>query len=179
MTCYSKNVTTDRLVGFQKEETPMMLTKWYPRSGTLRVWNPVDELAGFRRLFDGPFDGFQESHMGTAPVATEWSPLVDVVETKEHTLLKVEIAGVKPEDFAISIEKDTLTVKGERRQEVEATEDGCTRMERAYGIFQRTMLLPPTVDTDKVKATYRDGVLEIQLPKKEEAKPKTIKVEVG
>lgn len=157
----------------------MMLTKWYPRSVTLRAWDPVDELAGFRRLFDEPFLSPPQSCSCTAPLGTEWRPLVDVVETKEQTLLKVEIPGVKPADFAISIENDTLTVKGERRQEVEATEEGYTRMERAYGTFQRSMILPPTVDADKVKATYRDGVLEIQLPKKEEAKPKSIQVEVG
>ena len=157
----------------------MMLTKWYPRSVTLRAWDPVDELAGFRRLFDEPFVSSPQSCLGTAPVGTEWSPLVDVVESKEQTLLKVEIPGVKPADFAISIENDTLTVKGERRQEVEATEEGYTRMERAYGTFQRSMILPPTVDADKVKATYRDGVLEIRLPKKEEAKPKSIQVEVA
>jgi len=157
----------------------MMLTKWYPRSVTLRTWDPADELAGFRRLFDGPLVSSPQSCVCTTPAGTEWSPLVDVVETKEQTLLKVEIPGVKPADFAISIENDTLTVKGERRQEVEATEEGYTRMERAYGTFQRSMILPPTVDADKVKATYRDGVLEIQLPKKEEAKPKSIQVEVG
>jgi HSP20 family protein len=157
----------------------MMMTNRYPSSCTLRVWNPVDELAGFRRLFDEPFNAIQENRMDAAPAGGEWNPLVDVVETKEQTLLKVEIAGLKPEDFAISIEKDTLTVKGERRQEVEATEGCHTRMERPYGTFQRTVMLPPTVDTDNVKATYRDGVLEIQLPKKEEAKPKTVKVEVG
>lgn len=157
----------------------MMLTKWYPGSVTLRAWDPVDELAGFRRLFDSPFGSSPQCCSGTAPGGTEWRPLVDVVETKEQTVLKVEIPGVKPADFAISIEKDTLTVKGERRQEVEATEEGYTRMERAYGTFQRSMILPPTVDADRVKATYRDGVLEIQLPKKEEAKPKSIQVEVG
>jgi len=158
----------------------MMLTKLYPGSVTLRAWDPVDELAGFRRLFDSPFVSSQQCCMGTAPVGTDWRPLVDVVESKEQTLLKVEIPGVKPADFSISIEKDTLTVKGERRQEVEATaEEGYTHMERAYGTFQRSMILPPTVDADRVKATYRDGVLEIQLPKKEEAKPKSIQVEVG
>ena len=156
----------------------MMLTRWSPRSVTLRAWDPVDELAGFRRLFDEPFVSSPQSCV-CAPVGTQWSPLVDVVETKEQTLLKVEIPGVKATDFTISIENDTLTVKGERRQEVEATEEGYTRMERAYGTFQRSMTLPPTVDTDKVKATYRDGVLEIQLPKKEEAKPKSIQIEVG
>jgi HSP20 family protein len=157
----------------------MMLTNRYPSSCTLRVWNPVDALAGFRRLFDEPFNAIQENRMDAAPVGGEWNPLVDVVETKEQTFLKVEIAGLKPGDFAISIEKDTLTVKGERRQEVEATEGCHTRMERPYGTFQRTMILPPTVDADNVKATYTDGVLEIQLPKKEEAKPKAIQVEVG
>ncbi|HSB73092.1 MAG TPA: Hsp20/alpha crystallin family protein [Candidatus Methylomirabilis sp.] len=157
----------------------MMLTKCYPSSVMLRGWNPVDELAGFRRLFDEPVAVFPQGCMDTAPAGTEWRPLVDVVETKEQTLLKVEIPGVKPEDFTISIEKDTLTVKGERRQEVEATGEAYTRMERAYGTFQRSMILPPTVDADNVKATYRNGVLEIQLPKKEEAKPKAIQVEVG
>ena len=104
---------------------------------------------------------------------------MDVVDSKDGILLKVEIPGVKQEDISISVEENTLTVKGERKQESQVNEEGYSRFERSYGAFQRSVLLPPTVDADRVKATYKDGVLEVQLPKKEEAKPKTIKVEIG
>ena len=153
----------------------MMIAKWQPRFTSLSTWNPFEELAGFRRLFDEPFaGGLRES----VPVG-EWKPLMDVVETKDGITLKVEVPGIKQEDINISLEDSTLTVKGERKHESEVNEEGRTRFERSYGSFQRSVLLPPTVDADRVKATYKDGVLEIQLPKKEEARPKAIKVETA
>jgi HSP20 family protein len=150
----------------------MMLTKWQPRS--LRSWDPFMELAGFRRLFDEPFGNLMDG-LGVQ----EWRPLADVVENKDGITLKVELPGVKQEDINISIENETLTVKGERKQEAQTADGEFTRTERVYGTFQRTMALPTTVDAERVKATYRDGVLEITLPRKEEAKPKAIKVEAG
>jgi HSP20 family protein len=108
-----------------------------------------------------------------------WSPLVDVHETKEGYQLQVELPGVKQEDIQVSIEGETLTLKGERKHEAEVKEDEYHRVERSYGRFERSIVLPSVVDPGQVKATYRDGVLEILLPKKEEAKPKEIKVEVA
>ncbi len=152
-----------------------MLTKWQPRS--LRSWDPFEELASFRRIFDEPFGMLTQGFGGLG--SQEWMPRVDVAENKDGLTVKVDLPGVKQEDINISIEDQVLTVKGERKQETQNTEGGFTRTERAYGTFQRMMVLPTTVDADKVKATYRDGVLEITLPTKEEAKPKAIKVEAG
>jgi len=104
---------------------------------------------------------------------------VDIHETKDSFLLMAELPGVKQEDVEVSVEGDTLTLKGERKRETEVKEDQYHRIERSYGRFERSILLPSVVDPNRVKATYRDGVLEVQLPKKEEAKPKEIKVEVA
>jgi HSP20 family protein len=157
----------------------MMLTKRQPSFPVFGMANPFEGLAGFRRLFDQPFAESLEKGCGcsTTMEEGEWKPLADVVDTKESLLLKVDLPGVKQEDISISIEDNTLSVKGERKQEVQVSEEGYSRFERSYGCFQRSMLLPPTVDADRVKASYKDGVLEIQLPKKEEAKPKTVKIE--
>jgi HSP20 family protein len=157
----------------------MMLTKRQPRIPSLGVLNPFEGLAGFRRLFDEPFANSTEMGCCSSVEERDWKPLVDVVETKENILLKVEVPGVKQEDINISIEDNTLTVKGERKYESQVDEEGYSRFERTYGAFQRSVQLPPTVDADRVKAGYKDGVLEIQLPKREEAKPKTVKVEVA
>jgi HSP20 family protein len=157
----------------------MMMTRRQPRFASLGASNPFEGMAGFRRLFDEPFASSMERACCSSMEEREWKPLVDVVENKDGITLKVEVPGVKQEDINISIEENMLTVKGERKQESQVEEEGHSRFERYYGAFQRSVLLPPTVDADRVKATYKDGVLEIQLPKKEEAKPKTVKVEVG
>jgi len=158
----------------------MLLERWQPRVHTLARWNPFAGMADLQREMDQIFGEF----FGRTPfrmAATEamWSPLVDVHETKDSILLQVELPGVKQEDIQVSIEGDTLTLKGERKRETEVKEDQYHRVERSYGRFERSILLPSVVDSGRVKATYRDGVLGIQLPKKEEAKPKEIKVEVA
>jgi HSP20 family protein len=161
----------------QEEETTMLMTRLQPRFASLHTCNPFEGLAGFRRIFDEPLVNFLREGMNTN--ADEWKPLLDVVETKDGISLKMDVPGVKQEDINISIEDNMLTVKGERKNESEVSEEGFTRFERSYGAYQRSVALPPTVDTDQVKATYKDGVLEIQLPKKEEARPKAIKVEAA
>ena len=158
----------------------MLLERWRPDAQALTRWGPFAEMADLRREMDQVFGEF----FGRTPfrmAATEamWSPVVDTHETKDGFLLQVELPGVKQEDIQVSIEGDTLNLKGERKREAEVKEDQYHRIERSYGAFQRSIVLPSVVDPGRVKATYRDGVLEIQLPKKEEAKPKTIKVEVA
>jgi HSP20 family protein len=91
----------------------------------------------------------------------------------------VDVPGIKQEDLDIALEDNILLVKGERKHESEVKEEGYSRFERSYGSFQRSVVLPSTVDANGVKATYKEGVLEIQLPKKEEARPKAIKVEAA
>lgn len=156
------------------------LEKWQPRVPSLNTWDPFAEIADLRRMTDQVFGEF----FGRTPfemAATEglWSPMVDVYETKDGIRLTAELPGVKQEDIQVAIEGDTLTLKGERKRETEVKEDQYYRIERSYGKFQRSILLPSVVDANQVKATYRDGVLEIQLPKKEEARPKAIKVETA
>ena len=158
----------------------MFLEKWSPRVQSVSRWDPFAEVADLYRQMDQVFgDFFGPTPSGMAATEAIWSPLVDVHETKEGIQLQVELPGVKQEDIQVSIEGDTLTLKGERKREAEVKEDQYHRIERSYGRFVRTVLLPSVVDSSKVKATYRDGVLEIQLPKREEAKPKEIKVEVA
>lgn len=156
------------------------LEKWQPRVPSLNTMDPFAEMADLRRMTDqvfGEFFGRTPSEMASAEGL--WSPMVDIYETKDGIRLTAELPGIKQEDIHLSIEGDTLTLKGERKHEMDVKEDQYYRIERSYGNFQRSILLPSVVDASQVKATYRDGVLEVQLPKKEEAKPKEIKVEVA
>jgi HSP20 family protein len=158
----------------------MMVTKCQPRSASpFPTWNPFVELEGFRRAFDQPFAGFVRGVPATVEAVPEWRPLMDVVEDKGGFTITLEIPGVKQEEVEISLDGETLTVKGERKHEAEVAEEGYRRIERSHGTFERTVILPPTVDVERIKATSRDGVLQIRLLKREEAKPKSIKVEAA
>jgi HSP20 family protein len=137
-------------------------------------------MVDLRREMDHIFgDFFGRTPSSMAATEAIWSPLVDIHETKDGYRLMVELPGVKQEDIQVSVEGEALTLKGERKHEAEVKEDQYHRVERSYGRFERSIVLPSVVDPSRVTATYRDGVLEIQLPKKEEAKPKEIKVEVA
>jgi HSP20 family protein len=128
------------------------------------------------RLFDDLF--------GRMPATTAssgermWAPAVDIWETKDNLALAFEIPGVREKDLSVSITGDHLTVKGERRFDRDVKDESYHRLERVYGKFERTIQLPTDVQSDKIKATYRDGVLEITLPKAEAVKPKEIKIDV-
>ena len=110
-------------------------------------------------------------------VSGTWVPAVDVAETQEKIVVRAEVPGMKQEDIQIEFENGLLTIRGERQIE---KSEGMTwhRVERVYGNFSRTFTLPRTVDPEKISAAYREGVLEIDVPKKEEAKPKNIRIEV-
>lgn len=156
----------------------MALERWRPRFGALTRWDPFAELRDLQREMDRLFDSFF-GRARTEIAETGWSPLVDLYETKDNLVVKAELPGVKPEEVEVSIVGDTLTLKGERKEEKEAREEGYYHRELTYGAFHRSLTLPQTVDPGKVKATFKNGILEIVLPKKEEAKPKAIKVEVA
>lgn len=116
----------------------------------------------------------------TEPTARPWAPPVDVLENQDELVLKADLPDVNLKDINIQIEQGTLLIKGERKfEKVEGKGNGYHRIERSYGEFQRYFSLPDTVDADKVKAEYRNGVLTVSLAKKEVAKPKSIKVAVA
>jgi HSP20 family protein len=104
---------------------------------------------------------------------------VDIYENGDSLVLKAELPGINPDDVEIRVEDNTLYLKGERKFEKEVKEQNYHRVERTYGTFTRTFTLPNSVDADKVAANYKDGVLTLTMPKKEEAKPKTIKINVS
>ena len=116
----------------------------------------------------------------TAPTESEcWMPRVDIYENKDAVRLEADLPGIDPKHVEISIEDDVLTLKGERKHEEKRGGDGAVRTERMFGAFERRFTLPQTVDRDKIEASYRDGVLYLTLPKREEVKPKRIQVAVS
>jgi HSP20 family protein len=146
----------------------MTIAKYHP-------FADVDFPTGVRLFEDAVNRLFSE------PVATRpWAPAVDVLETENELVLKADVPDVNLSDINIQIEHGTLTIKGERKfEKVEGKGTGYHRIERSYGEFQRYFSLPDTVDPENVKADYKAGVLTVTLPKKELAKPRTIKIAVN
>jgi len=144
-------------------------------------WEPFRDLLTtqdhFNRLFNETFSSFFGNDRLAATAG--WAPAVDVYETDQSVVLKAELPGVDPKDVEARVEDGTLYLKGERKFENEVKEGSYHRVERAYGSFTRTFALPTSVDAEKVAAEYKDGVLTLSLPKREEAKPKTIKINVS
>jgi HSP20 family protein len=107
-----------------------------------------------------------------------WSPAVDILETENELVVRADLPDVERENIDVRVENQTLSIKGERRFEEDASAQGYHRIERSYGGFVRSFAVPNSVDTEKVSADYKNGVLTVKLPKKEAAKPKQIRVEV-
>ena len=108
----------------------------------------------------------------------EWLPAVDMAETKNEVVVNVEIPGMDPKEFDISLSEGTLTIKGEKKRERVEGEENYHLVERRYGAFTRSILLPQEVESDKIRASYKEGILKIALPKSEGAKKKEIKIKV-
>ena len=147
---------------------------------SLMRWRPTRDLTGIReemnRLFDSFFSGQPEHRRGL--LEGEWAPSVDVAETDEDIVVTAELPGVKQEEVDITIADGVLTLKGEKNEEKEVKEKNYHRIERTYGSFQRSISLPTGTEAGKAKATYKDGILCVTIPKVEEAKPKQIKIDV-
>jgi len=118
-------------------------------------------------------------HAGEESNLTPWAPAVDIYETENELVIKADLPDVNPQDLDIRVENNILTIRGERKFESKVKEDNYLRVERAYGSFSRSFSLSNSVKTDDIKADYQNGVLTLRLPKREEAKPKQIKVNVG
>lgn len=156
----------------------MALVKWNPNTPTL-PWRPFTEFDTMRREMDrvfntlGPFGGSD----GVSREAM-WTPRVDLIEQDEEYVLHAELPGMKLEDIHIQFHAGMLTIQGERQMEHEA-HDGYHWRERAYGAFSRRFMLGSAVDADTISATYRDGMLEIRVPKTAEAKAKRITIQAA
>ena len=149
-------------------------------------WDPLRDLEEMgdrlNRVFGGlSRSGSTRSLQGDREALTmpDWAPMVDIAETDEEFLIKAEIPEVKKEDVKVSIENGVLTIRGERKQEKEEQGKRYHRVERYYGSFLRTFTVPDNVDESRVKAEFKDGVLNLHLPKSEKAKPKAIDVKVA
>jgi HSP20 family protein len=108
-----------------------------------------------------------------------WAPAVDIHENTDSFVVKADLPGVNKEDIQIDLKDSTLTLRGEKKFESKVSKDNYIKVERSHGTFVRTFTLPENVDADKIKAIYKDGVLELIIPKREEAKAKQIKVELS
>jgi HSP20 family protein len=132
--------------------------------------DPINSL----RLFEDAVTRLMSEPRTSRP----WSPAVDIVETENELVLKADLPDVQLQDIDVRVENQTLSIKGERKFEKDFADKGYHRIERSYGSFMRSFAVPNSVDTEKVSADYKNGVLTIALPKKEAAKPKQVKVEV-
>ena len=143
-------------------------------------WDPFQDLITLQdrmnQIFEQTLDRSRGKREGMT--ASAWSPPVDIYETAENLILKAELPGLSKNDIDIQVRDNRLTLKGERRHEKEVKEENYLRVERAYGAFQRVFSLPTDIQPDKIHATFKDGVLEVTIPKAEVAKPKQITVEV-
>lgn len=139
-------------------------------------WDPFREVVALQKSLNSVFGNAEtESQLTTA----SFVPAVDVYEDDKKVVLKLEVPGIEEKDLDVSVEKNTLTVKGERKFDKEEKEENFHRIERRYGSFYRAFTLPSTVDTESVDAKYDAGVLKLELKKKPEAQPKQIKVNVN
>lgn len=143
-------------------------------------WDPFRDLISIQermnRLFDQTLGRTRAEEEGIA--ASAWAPSVDIYETPDRVVMKAELPGLTREDVEINVRDNTLSLRGERKFEKDVREENYLRIERAYGSFQRSFTLPATIQQDKIKAVFKDGVLEVTLPKAEEARPKQIKIDV-
>lgn len=142
-------------------------------------WRPLSDYQNIRNEMDRRFKEFYRPAAEDSEDVCDCYPLVDIKETKDDFIISAEVPGISKEDVKINISDDTLTIKGEKKEQKKEKDHNSLRIERSYGMFQRTFSLPTHVESEKVKAAYKDGVLTITLPKKEEVKPKEISISVS
>jgi HSP20 family protein len=141
------------------------MTRWDPFRDLMSIQNEMNRLFG--RTYGGDVG---ESTRGA------WTPALDVFETQEKFVITMELPGVSPDDVDISVEDSTLMVRGERRFYSEQQEESFLRIERRFGEFTRSLTLPSTADAESIQASFDQGVLTVEVPKREEAKPRKISI---
>ncbi len=151
----------------------MTIVRWEPFRGMVSLQERMN------RLFDESFRGLTGAAEGDWGLGGTWAPPVDIYEHNGNIVLKAELPGVDPKDVDVRLENNVLTLRGERKFGSEVTREDYHRVERSYGGFSRSFTLPSVVDQQHIKADFKDGVLQVTLPQREEAKPKQIQISVG
>jgi HSP20 family protein len=139
-------------------------------------WSPFRELVDLQNEMNRVFDTFSRRPSGTETTGV-WAPLVDVYEEEGSFVIRAELPGLSKEDIELHLENRTLTIRGERKPEKNFNAENYHQRERFYGRFARSFTLPSTIEQDKIAANFKDGVLEVVLPKAEEVRPKLIPVQ--
>ena len=145
----------------------MAMSRWDPFRDLMSIQNELNRLFG--RTYQGGETGAQGS-------SGSWAPPLDIFEVKDRFVVNVELAGVSPDSVEVAVEDSTLIVRGERPFYQDVPEEAFHRVERRYGSFSRTLSLPPTANAEAIEASFDQGVLTIEVPKAEEAKPKKITI---
>jgi HSP20 family protein len=157
----------------------MMLARRFDPFRDLATFDPFRDLVTLQqrinRMFDEVFPQGEPSELRL----NAWTPSVDIYEQPDAVVIEAELPGLTKEDVSVKLENNTLTIQGERKLAHEDQRESYHRVERVYGSFVRSFTLPTNVDTEKINAEFKDGILQIALPKREEAKPRQIEVRVN
>jgi HSP20 family protein len=145
---------------------------------TLVRWDPFRDVVSLQERMSRAFNDLY-GHSGSEDLSGRWTPAVDIYESPEALVLKAELPDVKREDIHITVENGLLTLSGERKADSDVRQEQYHRVERAYGAFSRSFTLPSTVDGTNAAADYKNGVLTIRLPRREDAKPKRIDIQAA
>jgi HSP20 family protein len=155
----------------------MALVPWRPHEDW---WDPFTDLERIQKEMNALFNTsrMRGSEHDSGLLDRVWSPAVDIFDSKDNLMVKADIPGLSKDDIDVSVQGDMLIIKGEKKKEHEVKEKDYVRTERFYGSFHRAIRLPSEIQADKVDATYKNGVLELILPKSEKSKPKQIKLDI-
>jgi HSP20 family protein len=144
---------------------------------TISRWDPSRTTSALQEQVNRLFEDAFRVRSDESSVTT-WAPAVDIIENENELVLKADLPAINEKDLDIRIENNTLTIRGERKFDKEEKEKNYLRVERAYGAFTRSFSLPNTINTDAIRAEYKNGVLTVQMPKRAESKPKQVKIDV-
>lgn len=147
----------------------MAIVRWQPYGAVASLQNSINKLFN---------DAFTRTNVDEDFALSAWKPVVDIFDKDDAIAIHVELPGVKKEDVAIEVKDNVLTLRGERSESQEIKEDKYYRKERTFGSFHRAFSLPSAINPDTIKATFKDGILEIEIPKPEEQKPKQVKISI-
>ncbi len=149
---------------------------------TLTRWEPVSDLANWNQQMDRWFSDLMKrgrwNVAGEDQVRGSWTPAVNVLEKKDAIEITADLPGLAAEDVEVTVEEGVLTIRGERSFEEAREGETYHRLERSYGLFERTFSLPNSVDPTKIQATFKNGEMVVNLPRREESKPRSVKIKV-
>lgn len=148
----------------------------------LTRWNPAGEAANLSQRMERLFDEMVGRGLWRTsedrPLRGSWVPAVNILERKDAMVITADLPGLKAEDVEVTVEEGILSIRGERKLEETSEEESYHRVERLYGVFERTFTLPNSVDVEKIEARFSNGEMTLTLPKREESKPRSVKIKV-